>query len=724
VVEGPVDFGRYELTELLARGGMAELYRARARGLSGFEKVLVIKRILPELVDNPRFVDMFVNEAKIAVALSHPNIVQVFDLGEEEGTTFIAMEYVPGTDLGIVIERLRGLGRRMPWPLAAFVGAEVAKALDYAHRRRDDSLEPLRIVHRDVSPQNVLLGWEGEVKLTDFGVAKARLAAQEVTDVGMVKGKYAYMAPEQANGGDVDHRADLFSLGALLYEAIAGRNPFVGRSTYETLRRVRRGLAPPLATMAPDLPEDVATLVDEMLHPRPERRPPSAGRFFEAWTRRLHQQGVRIGSSDLAAFLAALSEQKVFEAGTSHHGPSPEETTKPGRSQRPAAGLGEDPPRRAEGEGGAGAPGRRQLPPVTRATPGSASQNDPPDAALLARRVDGMLSSGEHTEALTTLARLIGPAGPGARSAAGELLRARALVACRRFPDAEASLAEAAALARSDPSPAVDDGTQHELRLVAAELDLGRGRPRASRRALEGLSIDPERQPRLEARRLLALAEAAVMVGDDEAAEGHLHAHAALVDRGRRIPPSELAAARLAREGVAFLVHLHRGRLGLATSTAERGIEDAWALDRRYDALRFAHHLGELHLRTGGDRRAFGYLRTSYELAREAGLGALEWANLRALGCLDAVRFQADEGRAQILRAVDDAQGREDRIEEVAGWTSGGHAAYALGRPEEAATLFAAARDRAEAQGLARAGAAAAQALDDLQAGRPPNFDW
>ncbi|HKU44248.1 MAG TPA: serine/threonine-protein kinase, partial [Polyangiales bacterium] len=185
---GPVLYGKYQLLEQLARGGMAEVFKAKAHGVEGFEKILVIKRILPELSQNPRFVEMFINEAKIAVTLSHANIVQVFDLGQAQNTYFIAMEYVSGMDLASTLKLANKAGKRLSPELAVYIVSELVKGLDYAHRRRDSDSRPLNLVHRDVSPQNVLLSNEGEVKLTDFGIAKARTVAQAVTDVGIVKG--------------------------------------------------------------------------------------------------------------------------------------------------------------------------------------------------------------------------------------------------------------------------------------------------------------------------------------------------------------------------------------------------------------------------------------------------------------------------------------------------------------------------------------------------------
>ncbi|MBX3250257.1 MAG: protein kinase [Myxococcales bacterium] len=302
----PIVYGKYQLLELLARGGMAEVFKAKAHGVEGFEKILVIKRILAELGENPSFVEMFVNEAKIAVTLSHANIVQVFDLGRADDTYFIAMEYVAGQDLATVLRRTRKYAKRLPVELAVYAVSEVAKGLDYAHRRRDADLRPMHIVHRDVSPQNVLLSWEGEVKLTDFGIAKARTTVPEGTEHGVIKGKYAYMAPEQARGEDVDSRTDLFALGTVLYECLSGQNPFLQPSTYETLQRVRRGEVKPLLEVAPEVPEELAAIVARAMHPERDERHENAGRFYEELIQFLYSTGRRVGAHDLAAFLENL----------------------------------------------------------------------------------------------------------------------------------------------------------------------------------------------------------------------------------------------------------------------------------------------------------------------------------------------------------------------------------------------------------------------------------
>lgn len=308
----PVVYGKYRLMDLLARGGMAEVFKAKSHGVEGFEKILVVKRILAELSENPEFVEMFINEAKIAVTLSHANIVQVFDLGLADETYFIAMEYVAGYDLATVLRRGRKYGKPLPPELAVYVVSEVAKGLDYAHRRRDADMQPLGIVHRDVSPQNVLLSYEGEVKLTDFGIAKARTSVADGTESGVLKGKYAYMSPEQARGKDVDGRTDIFALGTVLYEALAGSNPFLTASTYETLQRVREGHVAPIRENARHVPEELAVIVDQAMRLDPDERHENAGRFYEDLVQFLYASGRRVGAHDLSNYLDGL---RVASAG-------------------------------------------------------------------------------------------------------------------------------------------------------------------------------------------------------------------------------------------------------------------------------------------------------------------------------------------------------------------------------------------------------------------------
>ncbi len=303
-------FGKYKLLELIARGGMAEVFKAKSFGVDGFEKLVVIKRILPDLAQNQSFVEMCINEAKLSVSLSHANIVQVFDLGREEDTYFIVMEYVNGMDFAEVLRRCRRAHVEIPAEMCAYIAGETARALDYAHRRRDAQMRPLNIVHRDISPQNILLSTEGEVKVTDFGIAKARTTIEES---GTIKGKYAYMSPEQARGADVDSRTDIYALGVLLYEALAGRNPFHEPTPYQTLRRVQAGDKPPIKHVCPDLPDELAKIVETATARERENRYLNAAAFYEALAGFLYTTGKRVASHDLSEWLETLRARADHE---------------------------------------------------------------------------------------------------------------------------------------------------------------------------------------------------------------------------------------------------------------------------------------------------------------------------------------------------------------------------------------------------------------------------
>lgn len=326
--------GRYQLLERIGQGGMAEVFKAKSLGVEGFEKILVVKRILPHLARHAAFVKMFVHEAKLSVRLSHANIVQVFDLGKVERSTddapsyFIAMEYVGGLDLATVLEGLRrgrrSLDSRLPVAAAVYVAAEVAKALDHAHRRLDEQGRPLGIVHRDISPHNILVSWDGDVKVTDFGIARANEAVLDGgagpsdTDESAtvrVSGKISYMSPEQARGETTDARSDLFSLGIVLYQLLAGANPFSAPSRAETSRRVSAAEAPPLALARPDSPRELAAIVARLLAREASERPSSAAEVYEELLAFAYTSGERFGASDLAEFLLPLRTRDLEPEG-------------------------------------------------------------------------------------------------------------------------------------------------------------------------------------------------------------------------------------------------------------------------------------------------------------------------------------------------------------------------------------------------------------------------
>jgi len=251
----PRSVGRYELLRPLGRGGMAEVFHARRRGPGGIEKRLVVKRIRRERSADPRFVALFVQEARLSMSLAHKNIVPVFDFGRVGDELFLVMEYVDGPDLAAAIERGRDAGTPLDYELAAFVAMEACQALDYAHRARDETGQPRAIVHRDVTTRNVIVSASGEVKLVDFGVATSE------TEVGArkVRGTPAYMSPEQAHGDSVDPRSDVFSLGLVLYEAIADQRAYSATSNAELLEQARRAEVPALPT---EVPDELRTIVE------------------------------------------------------------------------------------------------------------------------------------------------------------------------------------------------------------------------------------------------------------------------------------------------------------------------------------------------------------------------------------------------------------------------------------------------------------------------------
>ncbi|MEL6342795.1 MAG: serine/threonine-protein kinase [Myxococcota bacterium] len=324
----PQTFGKYHLLEKIATGGMAEVWRARARGMAGFEKILVIKKILPQLLKDDEFIQLFIDEARIAVQLLHVNIVQVFDLGEVDGQYFMAMEYVHGLDLSRIVSRARHLGA-FPIPLALFIITEVLKALQFAHTRADDDERAMRIVHCDISPQNVLISYAGEVKLTDFGISRAAFQAADRHKV--IRGKYAYMSPEQVEGRELDGRTDLFSLSIVLYELLTGRRLFKMRSREETLNRVRRAEVPSPRAFRPEISEDLEGILLRALSRRPEDRFPVAAEMLDALSGLMVREGHRATNNDLASYLRQVIDAAAGGA------PRKETQERPARPPRSSA---------------------------------------------------------------------------------------------------------------------------------------------------------------------------------------------------------------------------------------------------------------------------------------------------------------------------------------------------------------------------------------------------
>jgi serine/threonine-protein kinase len=311
---------RYEVIERLDAGGMAEVFRGKSGSVEGFEKQVAIKRVLPHLAKNEKFVKMFLDEAKLSLHLDHANIVHVFDLAHSGETYFIVMEYVDGMNLKKLLEATRAAGERLPVQVAFYIGVEVCKALAYAHERKDSSSRPLGIVHRDVSPPNILLSWEGEVKLTDFGLAKAATQL-EATDPGVVKGKFGYLSPEAAWGEGVDHRTDIFAVGIVVWEMLSGKRLFQGQTDQETLLQVRECQVPSLRQFQAALPPSVDEILGRALARDPSKRYQTAREFGLAMSQFLFSVGLGVTSYDIAALMQRHAQKKVEAPGNPGYDP-------------------------------------------------------------------------------------------------------------------------------------------------------------------------------------------------------------------------------------------------------------------------------------------------------------------------------------------------------------------------------------------------------------------
>jgi eukaryotic-like serine/threonine-protein kinase len=314
----PIPFGKYYLLERINVGGMAEVFKAKAFGVEGFERLVAVKRILPNIAEDEEFITMFIDEAKIAVQLQHANIAQIFDLGKVDDSFFIALEFVHGRDLRAIFDFLRKSGERMPAPQACFVVMQVCEGLDYAHNKRDSQGRELNLVHRDVSPQNVLVGYEGEIKLVDFGIAKAAGKASK-TQAGILKGKFGYMSPEQVRGLPVDRRSDIFALGIVLYELLTGERLFVGESDFSTLEKVRNVEILPPSSFNKKISPELERIVLKALAKDVEDRYQNAIDLHDDLQAYLYSVGQFYSRKDLGAwmkktFAAELAEENVKNA--------------------------------------------------------------------------------------------------------------------------------------------------------------------------------------------------------------------------------------------------------------------------------------------------------------------------------------------------------------------------------------------------------------------------
>jgi serine/threonine protein kinase len=300
-----VKFGNYILLKKIAVGGMAELFLARQVGVMGFERIVAIKKILPHLTNDKEFVEMFINEAKLAAQLTHPNIVQIFDFGVVEGTYFIAMEFIMGKSLAEILIKGKKLKDFIPGGLAVYLISKIAAGLDFAFQGKTLGGKPLGIVHRDISPQNILIGYNGDVKLVDFGIAKAA-SSNHHTQTGVLKGKLAYFSPEQAWGEPVDHRSDIFSLGVVLYEMLTERRLFKAENEIATIEKIRKGEIPPPSSINTLLPKTIDAILLKTLARKPEERFQNAGEFEEALTQFFRLSGGLPTAKELSSYVANL----------------------------------------------------------------------------------------------------------------------------------------------------------------------------------------------------------------------------------------------------------------------------------------------------------------------------------------------------------------------------------------------------------------------------------
>jgi serine/threonine protein kinase len=320
--------GRYELVELLGQGGMGEVYLAKISGAAGFEKPCIVKTILPSLLTDSQFLDRFHHEAKVLVHLVHSNIAQVYDMGEADGTYFMALEYVAGVDLAHLEDQARASGKQLPLPVALFIAQKMVEGLGYAHRKTGPDGMPLNIVHRDVSPQNVMVSYEGEVKVIDFGLAKSA-ARSKHTMTPTVMGKLGYMSPEQARAEAVDHRSDIYSAGVVVWEMLAGR-PLIPTGTMsEMMAAMMTPKVPTLVTQRADVDGGLDATVMRALALHPQERYARADDFARALGENLFRTGSSLGAEEVGNFVRTLcpdafaAQRRLISKLTTVKGKSP-----------------------------------------------------------------------------------------------------------------------------------------------------------------------------------------------------------------------------------------------------------------------------------------------------------------------------------------------------------------------------------------------------------------
>ena len=332
----PTYFGKYVLFRKIATGGMAELYLATNTELKHVERLIAIKRLLPHLADEETFVQSFIDEARLAAALRHQNIVQIYDCGTTEGSYYIEMEYLLGKDLTQVLNKAKLNAQPLGLAYALFIVAQICLGLAYAHKRKDAQGKPLNIIHRDVSPQNIVITYEGNVKMVDFGIAKAATQSTK-TQVGMIKGKLAYMSPEQAEGQAIDHRSDIFSLGIILYELVTARRMFPDEDTLKLLTLVRRAEFEPPEQVNKDLPPPLYAILHKSLAKEPEQRYQFADEMLTDLEECMHHLPTWPTSRGLSQYMHQLFAEESEDQPLTHSLPPRVLDVKetPAKSKRP-----------------------------------------------------------------------------------------------------------------------------------------------------------------------------------------------------------------------------------------------------------------------------------------------------------------------------------------------------------------------------------------------------
>jgi serine/threonine protein kinase/Flp pilus assembly protein TadD len=302
-------FGKYQLLQKIAVGGMAELYRSKVTRAHGFEKLVAIKKILPHLTDQGNLVKAFIDEAKLAAHLQHENIVQIYDFGSIDDEYFIAMEYLFGKDLRKLTRKARKTAVPLSLENTLYIISRICAGLDYSHNLKDLHGKPLNIIHRDINPQNIFLTYEGQVKIIDFGIAKAA-SHNSTTHEGLIKGKLAYMSPEQATGKTIDHRSDIFSTGIIFYELLAGRRMFEGE-TMQVYSKVREARYEPLDKLLPDLPAKIHEVVEGALAKDPDQRYQTCGEMLADLEECLFELSVRTNGRSFATFVKEFFKEEL-----------------------------------------------------------------------------------------------------------------------------------------------------------------------------------------------------------------------------------------------------------------------------------------------------------------------------------------------------------------------------------------------------------------------------